>query len=104
LTLPDRFESKGKAGSDGLKITSDKDSRKATVKTGWVEGLNRCGEVITGIVVIDLQEALASTGHDLSVGLGDQLGVPSVVENSGESAIASEVTLHENLTRRNFSN
>ena len=49
------------------------------------------------VVIVELQQTLGRTSHDLCVGLGDKLRTPAVVADGGERAIASEVALREYL-------
>ena len=102
LTLPDSFETKSQAGCDGLQVASDENSGQTTIQERWVEGLDRCREIVTSVVIVKLQQTLGSSRHDLSVGLGDQLRGPTIVTDGSQRAIASEVALRENLFKPFF--
>lgn len=103
LSLPHCLETESETGGYGLKVASDENSGKTAFQEGWVESLERRREIGSSVVVIDLQETLCRSGHDLSIGLGNQRAVPAVVSYRGEGTIASKVALHEDLLKKTFS-
>lgn len=98
LALPDSLKTKGEIGGDGLQVAADEDTGETTLEARGVEGLEGRGEVTASVVVIDLDQALSTTVHDLSIGLGDKGLVPAVVGDGGERTITSVVALHKHLS------
>lgn len=102
LALPDSLETKSETGGDGLQVAADEDTGETTLEARGVEGLEGRGEVTASVVVIDLDQALSTTVHDLSIGLGDKGLVPAVVGNGGERTVTSVVTLHKHLSENDM--
>lgn len=103
LALPDGLETESEAGSDGLEVATDEDTGQTALEAGGVEGLQGSREIIASVVIVELEQALSGSRHNLSVGLGDQSLGPAVVVDGREGTIASEVTLHEDLLQSGIS-
>jgi hypothetical protein len=60
-SLPNRLQTEREAGGNGLQIGTDKDTGESAVKNRGVEGLDRGGEVIAGIVDVRGEDRLSGS-------------------------------------------
>lgn len=100
LSLPDRFEAKSEARSNGLQVASNENAGQTTFQETRVECLEGRREIGASIVVVNLKQTLAASSHDLGVGFGDQRLVPAPVVDGGKSTVTAEVALHEYLLQQ----
>lgn len=68
--LPHSLKSEGELRGDRLHVASDEDTCQAALEVGWVERLDGCGEVVSGVLLLPLRHIL-TTGAYLKLGLGD---------------------------------
>lgn len=99
-TLPHSLETKSERWGNGLEVAADEDAGNATIDNRRLNRLNRCGEVGTGILVIDLGHGLCLPWLDRHLRLGDELWRPAIVEAGVEGSIIIDVTLQEDLGHR----